>query len=106
EDIHMNVETRLTEKIGDAGKRLHTARSRNDQVATDLRIYLKERIQAIDEAIGELQRALLGQAKLNLDVVMPGYTHLQRAQPILYSHHLMAYVEMLARDRKRIRAAY
>jgi argininosuccinate lyase len=106
EDIHMNIEARLVEKIGDAGRHLHTARSRNDQVTTDLRLYLKERIGAVDAAIGDLQRALLAKARRHLDVLMPGYTHLQRAQPILFSHHLMAYHEMLARDRGRMRGAF
>lgn len=106
EDIHMNVEARLVEKIGNAGKCLHTARSRNDQVATDLRIYLKDRIRVIDAAIGDLQRVILGKARRHLDVLMPGYTHLQRAQPILFSHHLMAYHEMLTRDRERMRGAF
>jgi argininosuccinate lyase len=106
EDIHMNVEARLIEKIGEAGKRLHTGRSRNDQVATDLRLYLKERIKVIDEAIGAFQAVLLAQAGKHLGVAMPGYTHLQQAQPVLFSHHLMAYFEMLARDRRRMREAY
>ncbi len=106
EDVHMNVEARLIEKIGDAGKRLHTGRSRNDQVATDLRLYLKERIAAIDAAIGALQSAIVSQARRHLGLMMPGYTHLQRAQPILLSHHLMAWVEMLRRDRARLRGAF
>ncbi len=106
EDIHMNVEARLIEKIGEAGKRLHTGRSRNDQVATDLRLYLKEKINAIDEAIGAFQAVLLAQARKHLGVAMPGYTHLQQAQPVLFSHHLMAYFEMLARDRRRMRDAH
>ncbi|MDP3938751.1 MAG: argininosuccinate lyase [Deltaproteobacteria bacterium] len=106
EDIHMNIEARLIEKTGEAGKRLHTARSRNDQVATDLRLYLKERLAAIDAAAGALQKALIGQAKRHLGAIMPGYTHLQQAQPVLFSHHLMAYVEMLGRDRGRLRDAF
>ncbi|MFQ5458640.1 MAG: argininosuccinate lyase, partial [Myxococcota bacterium] len=106
EDVHMNVEARLIEKIGEAGKRLHTGRSRNDQVATDLRLYLKEHIGAIDDAAAGLQKALIAQAKRHLGVIMPGYTHLQQAQPILVSHHLMAYVEMLLRDRGRLRDAF
>ena len=106
EDIHMNVEARLIEKIGEAGGRLHTGRSRNDQVATDLRLYLKERIGAIDAAAAGLQKSLIAQAKRHLGVIMPGYTHLQQAQPILVSHHFMAYVEMLFRDRARLRDAF
>ncbi len=106
EDVHMNVEARLIEKIGDAGKRLHTGRSRNDQVATDLRLFLKERLLAIDSAAAELQRAIVAQAKRHLGVLMPGYTHLQRAQPILFSHHLMAWYEMLRRDRSRMQGAF
>ncbi len=98
EDIHMNIEARLMEKIGDVGGRLHTARSRNDQVALDLRMFCKE---AIGETIGrlkELQSAVLDVAEANIDVIMPGYTHLQRAQPVLLAHHLLAYFEMLQRD--------
>ena len=106
EDIHMNVEARLIEKIGDAGKRLHTGRSRNDQVVTDFRLYLKGRIAGIDSAIGGLQAAIVAQAGRHLGQLMPGYTHLQRAQPILFSHHLMAWYEMLRRDRARMRGAF
>ncbi len=105
EDVHMNIEARLTERIGDAGKRLHTARSRNDQVATDLRLWVAKAATALDHMAGGLQRALVGAARRSLDVVMPGYTHLQRAQPIRAGHHLMAYVEMLHRDRIRLRNA-
>ncbi len=101
EDVHMNIESRLIEKIGEAGKRLHTARSRNDQVATDIRLYLKDEIRAIIIAIHEVQEALLDKAEKHIDVIMPGYTHLQRAQPVLFSHHLMAYYEMFERDKGR-----
>lgn len=101
EDIHMNIEAALTRRIGDAGKKLHTARSRNDQVALDLRLYLKEEIPRITSLMTGLQKALLSQAERNLETVMPGYTHLQRAQPVLLSHHLLAYVEMLKRDKGR-----
>jgi argininosuccinate lyase len=101
EDIHMNIERRLTEKIGAAGGKLHTARSRNDQVALDMRLFLREEIALILESLKALQRELALVAKSNLDVIMPGYTHLQRAQPVLFSHHLLAYFEMFERDRER-----
>ena len=101
EDIHMNIEARLIEKIGAVGGKLHTARSRNDQVALDVRLYLRDEIDAIAQALGTLQAALLDQAEENLDVIMPGYTHLQTAQPVLFAHHLLAYFEMLARDTGR-----
>jgi len=102
EDIHMNIEARLIEKTGPVGGKLHTARSRNDQVALDVRLYLRDEIDAIALAIKQLQSALLAQAEDNLDVIMPGYTHLQTAQPVLFSHHMLAYVEMLARDAGRL----
>ena len=102
EDIHMNVETLLTAKIGDAGKRLHTARSRNDQVAVDLRLYLRHEIAAIKAEILDLQAAILEQAKQHQNTVMPGYTHLQRAQPISFAQHLLAYGAMLCRDVTRL----
>ena len=102
EDIHMNVETLLTAKIGDAGKRLHTARSRNDQVAVDLRLYLRHEIAAIKAEILDLQKAILEQAKQHQNTVMPGYTHLQRAQPISFAQHLLAYGAMLCRDVTRL----
>jgi argininosuccinate lyase len=102
EDIHMNVEARLTELIGPVAGRLHTARSRNDQVATDLRLWLRASIDRIDAAMQELQRALIDRAEAEVDTVMPGFTHLQIAQPITFSHHLMAYVEMIGRDRGRL----
>ena len=103
EDIHMNVETRLSELVGDAARRLHTARSRNDQVATDLRLWLRDRIDDIDTALGHLQDALLTQAQNHAATLMPGFTHLQTAQPVTFGFHLMAYVEMIGRDRGRMR---
>jgi argininosuccinate lyase len=101
EDIHMNIERRLTEKIGAAGEKLHTARSRNDQVALDMRLFLREEIAAISASLKALQHEIALTAKKNLDVIMPGYTHLQRAQPVLFSHHLLAYFDMFERDRER-----
>lgn len=101
EDIHMNIEARLIEKIGDVGRKLHTARSRNDQVATDIRLYLMVGILTTIDAIRELERSIVDVAKKNIDVVVPGYTHLQRAQPVLLAHHLLAYFEMLERDVER-----
>ncbi len=102
EDVHLNIERRLTALAGDAGKRLHTARSRNDQVATDLRLWLRAEIDAIDKALARLARALLAQASRHAALVMPGYTHLQVAQPVTFGHHLLAYFEMLMRDRERL----
>jgi argininosuccinate lyase len=102
EDVHMNVEARLIEQIGDAGRRLHTARSRNDQVATDLRLYARTAGNRLIAAIDDLRRALVGQARRHVDTLMPGYTHLQRAQPVRLAHHLLAYDAMLERDRGRI----
>ena len=102
EDIHMNVEARLIEKVGPVGGKLHTARSRNDQVALDVRLYLRDEVDAIGKALTALRRALLDQAEKNLETIMPGYTHLQTAQPILFSHHMLAYVEMFARDAGRL----
>lgn len=102
EDVHMNVEHLLTQKIGDAGKRLHTGRSRNDQVATDIRLWLRETIDFIVDLIKDLQIALLNLADENADVVMPGFTHMQVAQPISFGHHMLAYVEMLGRDSERM----
>lgn len=101
EDVHMNIEARLTEKIGDAGKRLHTARSRNDQVATDTRLYLRRRSDEIVARIRHLQSVLVTLAGAHTDTIMPGYTHLQTAQPVTLGHHLLAYVEMLERDAGR-----
>ncbi|GFO53154.1 argininosuccinate lyase [Geomonas sp. Red276] len=102
EDIHMNIEARLSAKIGDAGKRLHTGRSRNDQVALDIRLYLRDELAEITQYIDKLMDSLLFQAEENLSVIMPGFTHLQTAQPILFSHHMMAYYEMLKRDKGRM----
>jgi argininosuccinate lyase len=102
EDIHMNIEARLAELIGPAAGRLHTARSRNDQVATDLRLWVRGAIQRLDTAMRELQRALIDRAEAEAATVMPGYTHLQIAQPVTFGHHLMAYVEMIGRDRGRL----
>jgi argininosuccinate lyase len=101
EDIHMSIERRLIEKIGPAGAKLHAARSRNDQVALDLRLYLREEIGAVLGALARLRRSIARLAKRSLGVVVPGYTHLQRAQPVLLAHHWLAYVEMLERDRSR-----
>ena len=102
EDVHMNVEKRLTDKIGDAGKRLHTGRSRNDQVATDIRLYLRDAIDHIVTLIAALQTSLLDLAEQHADTVMPGFTHLQVAQPVTFGHHMLAYVEMLGRDGERM----
>ena len=101
EDIHMHVEHRLAELIGPAAGRLHTARSRNDQVATDFRLWVRDAIDAADEALAALQRALVTRAEEHAGAVMPGFTHLQSAQPVTLGHHLMAYYEMLRRDRSR-----
>jgi len=101
EDVHMNIEARLIERIGDAGKKLHTGRSRNDQVATDMRLYLRDGIDETLTAIRRLQNALLEVAEREADTVMPGFTHLQIAQPVTFGHHLLAWFEMLARDRER-----
>ncbi|MGE5337699.1 MAG: argininosuccinate lyase, partial [Gemmatimonadota bacterium] len=102
EDVHLNIEKRLTELIGDAGKRLHTGRSRNDQVATDLRLWLRGQIDHILETLTQVQRALVSQAADHAGAVMPGFTHLQVAQPVTFGHHLLAYVEMFERDRERL----
>ena len=102
EDIHMNVEKRLAEKIGAVGEKLHTARSRNDQVALDLRLFLKDHIEQICLLLKRLNSALVNLAEQHMDVIMPGYTHLQRAQPVLFAHHLMAYVNMFIRDHERM----
>jgi argininosuccinate lyase len=105
EDIHMNVEARLKELIGDPAGRLHTARSRNDQVATDFRLWVRDQYDAADAGLTALMQALLAQAEAGADLVMPGFTHLQTAQPVTWGHHMMAYVEMFARDRDRVRDA-
>jgi argininosuccinate lyase len=102
EDIHMNIETQLSQKIGEAGKRLHTGRSRNDQVALDIRLYLRDEIKEISASLNFLVDSLLYQAEKHLGVIMPGYTHLQTAQPVLFSHHMLAYVEMFKRDKGRM----
>lgn len=102
EDIHMNIETMLTQRIGDTGKRLHTARSRNDQVAVDFRLFVKEEISQMIAQVLDLERVLIQKAKANLETVMPGYTHLQRAQPTTFGHYMMAYANMLKRDVTRL----
>lgn len=102
EDIHMNIEARLSDRIGEAGKRLHTARSRNDQVATDFRLWVRDAIDGLDQQVASLMRALARRASEHAADPMPGFTHLQTAQPVTFGHHLMAYVEMLARDRGRL----
>ncbi|MHB1676388.1 MAG: argininosuccinate lyase [Sulfuriferula sp.] len=103
EDVHLNIEKALTAKIGDAGKRLHTGRSRNDQVATDIRLYLRHNIDGLIHLIRVVQNALLDLAEAHVEVVMPGFTHLQVAQPVSFGHHLLAYFEMLKRDAERLR---
>jgi len=105
EDIHMNIESRLTEKIGEAGKKLHTARSRNDQVALDMRLYLRDEIREIKGLLKGLIALLAGLAEKNMDVVLPGYTHMQVAQPVRFSQHMLAYCWMLLRDAERLKAA-
>ena len=102
EDVHLNIEARLTQLVGDAGKRLHTGRSRNDQVATDVRLWLRDEIDAIAALLAQLQRALVEVAEKHAATVMPGFTHLQVAQPVSFGHHLLAYVEMFARDAERM----
>ena len=102
EDVHLNIEKRLTDLIGDAGKRLHTARSRNDQVATDIRLWVRHTIDEILVALKALKESLLAQAETHADTIMPGFTHLQVAQPVTFGHHLMAYVEMFSRDAERL----
>ncbi|HEX5056219.1 MAG TPA: argininosuccinate lyase [Gammaproteobacteria bacterium] len=103
EDVHMNVESRLTAKIGEAGKKLHTGRSRNDQVATDVRLFLRDAIDASLTELARLQQGLLGLAEQHVETVMPGFTHLQVAQPVSFGHHMLAWFEMLQRDRERLR---
>lgn len=102
EDVHLNIEARLTQLVGDAGKRLHTGRSRNDQVATDVRLWLRGEIDLIADLLTDLQKALLVIAEQNVEVVLPGFTHLQVAQPVSFGHHMLAYVEMFARDHERM----
>ena len=102
EDVHLNIEARLTQIIGDAGKRLHTGRSRNDQVVTDIRLWLRDEIDGLIDLLKRLQRAFLEVAEQNVDVILPGLTHLQVAQPVSFAHHLLAYVEMFQRDAERL----
>ncbi|MGM9428078.1 argininosuccinate lyase [Hydrogenophaga sp. MI9] len=102
EDVHLNIEARLTQLVGDAGKRLHTGRSRNDQVATDVRLWLRDEIDLISDLLKELQVALVDVAEKNVEVILPGFTHLQVAQPVSFAHHLLAYVEMFSRDAERM----
>ncbi len=102
EDVHLNIEARLTQLVGDAGKRLHTGRSRNDQVATDVRLWLRSEIDLIASLLSDLQKALVETAAQNVEVILPGFTHLQVAQPVSFGHHLLAYVEMFARDAERM----
>lgn len=106
EDIHMNIEKRLTEEIGDAGARLHTARSRNDQCALDLHMYMKRNIARLSEKLIAVLEALLAASKKYQDIILPGYTHMQRAQPVLFAHHMLAYFAMLERDFKRLEDCY
>ncbi|MBL0917957.1 MAG: argininosuccinate lyase [Hydrogenophaga sp.] len=101
EDVHLNIEARLTQLVGDAGKRLHTGRSRNDQVATDVRLWLRGETDLIIDLLNDLQRALVDVAEKNVEVILPGFTHLQVAQPVSFAHHLLAYVEMFSRDAER-----
>jgi argininosuccinate lyase len=102
EDVHLNIEARLTHLVGDAGKRLHTGRSRNDQVATDVRLWLRSEIDVIGELLVDLQRSLVDVAETNAEVILPGFTHLQVAQPVSFGHHMLAYVEMFSRDAERL----
>ena len=102
EDVHLNIEARLTTLVGDAGKRLHTGRSRNDQVATDVRLWLRGEVDELGVLLNELQKALVDVAEQNADTILPGFTHLQVAQPVAFGHHLLAYVEMFARDAERL----
>ncbi len=102
EDVHLNIEARLTALVGDAGKRLHTGRSRNDQVATDVRLWLRDEIDLISDLLKELQIALVDVAEKNVEVILPGFTHLQVAQPVSFGHHMLAYVEMFSRDAERL----
>ncbi len=105
EDVHMNIERALIEKIGSAGAKLHTARSRNDQVATDMRLYLRAKVQELIEQLTGVEKTFLALAEKHIDIIMPGYTHLQKAQPVILSHHLLSYAWMFERDRKRLKEA-
>ncbi|MET0349209.1 MAG: argininosuccinate lyase [Rhizobacter sp.] len=102
EDVHLNIEARLTQLVGDAGKRLHTGRSRNDQVATDVRLWLRDEIDALLPLLADMQKSLVDVADRNVDTILPGFTHMQVAQPVSFAHHLLAYVEMFARDAERL----
>jgi argininosuccinate lyase len=102
EDIHMNIEAALIERLGDVGRKLHTGRSRNDQISTDLRLWIREQIQKIDYLLVDLQRAFLGIAEREFDVIIPAYTHLQRAQPVLAAHYILSFCEKFERDRQRL----
>lgn len=102
EDVHMNIEASLTQRIGDTGKKLHTARSRNDQIATDMRLYLRDAVDDLAAGLKQLQRVLLSLAQRNSDTIMPGYTHLQSAQPVTFGHHMLAWEQMIGRDRQRL----
>jgi len=102
EDVHLNIEARLTQLVGDAGKRLHTGRSRNDQVATDVRLWLRDEIDALQPLLAQMQRSLLDVAEKNVDTILPGFTHMQVAQPVSFAHHLLAYVAMFERDAQRL----
>lgn len=102
EDVHLNIEARLTQLVGDAGKRLHTGRSRNDQVATDVRLWLREEIDTLAPLLRQMQAALVDVAEKNVDTILPGFTHMQVAQPVSFAHHMLAYVEMFARDEERL----
>src|SRR5512137_1035753 len=102
EDVHLNIEARLTQLVGDPGKRLHTGRSRNDQVATDVRLWLRGEIDRLAVLLAAMQRALVTAAEPHTETILPGYTHLQVAQPVSFAHHLLAYVEMFARDAERL----
>ncbi len=106
EDIHMNIEKALIDEVGSVGGKLHTGRSRNDQVATDMHLWLRKRVVEFVGLLNKVQEALIEQAKNNLDTIVPGYTHLQRAQPILFAHHLLAYVSMFQRDAERLQDSY
>ena len=102
EDIHMHIEQALIERLGDVGRKLHTGRSRNDQVATDLRLWIRDALDRIDARLLDLQRAFVGRCDADFDVILPGYTHLQRAQPVLAPHYWLAYCEKFERDRQRL----
>ena len=102
EDVHMHIEAALIDRLGDVGRKLHTARSRNDQVATDAKLWTRDALDGIDARLADLQRALVGAAERHRDLILPGYTHMQRAQPVLAPHYFLAYVEKLARDRDRL----